>query len=146
MDPIIKRALEILGFEESAQAGKLPKMKSVKKKFHKLALIHHPDKPGGDDEVFKEMTEAYRLIGEYILEEHEDFENNEDDNYDFEEEVARKTFQHFQFSNVKENMKSFTIHVENSQSFTGDNTMECLQTEEQMDKWIKWKLCSGQAI
>ena len=123
MDLKIKRALEILGFEENAKVGKLPKMKAVKKKFHKLALTHHPDKPGGNGDVFKEMTEAYRLIGEYILDEPEDIEKTEDDDHDFEEEVARKTFRQFQFSNIKENMKSFTIHVENSQSFTWDKIL-----------------------
>ena len=69
------------------------------------------------------MTEAYRLIGEYILDEHEDIEKTEDDDHDFEEEVARKTFKQFQFSNIKENMKSFTIHVDNSQSFTWDKIL-----------------------
>ena len=116
MDLKIKKALEILGFEESAKVGKLPKMKDVKKKFHKLALTHHPDKPGGNGEVFKEMTEAYRLIGEYILEEQEENEDDENGVFDFEEEVARKTFKQFQFANVKENMRSFTIHIDNAMS------------------------------
>jgi DnaJ-class molecular chaperone len=44
----------------------LPKLKFITKKYHKLAQLHHPDRPGGDGEVFKPITEAYRLIGEYL--------------------------------------------------------------------------------
>ena len=61
----IKIALEILGFHESLKVGKIPKMKSVTKKYHKLARLHHPDKPGGDDAVFKPITEAYRWLETY---------------------------------------------------------------------------------
>ena len=84
-------------------------------------MVHRPDKPGGDGEVFKEITEAYRMIGEYMVE-HRNKENKEEV-FDFEEEVARKTFKQFQFSNVTENMKSFTIHIENSMSFTWDKVL-----------------------
>lgn len=31
----------------------------VKKAFRKLAHIHHPDKPGGDEKKFKEINRAY---------------------------------------------------------------------------------------
>ena len=48
-------ALEILGLEPSATA------EQVKKAFHKLAHIHHPDK-GGDPEAFKELAHAYDTL------------------------------------------------------------------------------------
>ena len=35
----------------------------VKKAFRKLAQKHHPDK-GGDEAKFKEITEAYALLGD----------------------------------------------------------------------------------
>jgi hypothetical protein len=34
----------------------------VKKKFKQLANIHHPDKPGGDEEAFKKLKAAYEAI------------------------------------------------------------------------------------
>ena len=33
----------------------------IKKEFHKLAQKHHPDK-GGDENKFKEVTEAYSIL------------------------------------------------------------------------------------
>ena len=47
-------------------------------------MVHHPDKPGCDWDVFKRITEAYRLVGEF-LEEHGDMETIYGENeYDFE--------------------------------------------------------------
>ena len=90
MDDKVKSALEVLGFVESVKVGKIPKMKYVTKKYHKLAMIHHPDRPGADDETFKKISVAYRLLGEF-LEDCKD-EATEDD---FEEEVARKLSSNF---------------------------------------------------
>ncbi len=36
----------------------------VKKAFRKLASKHHPDKQGGDEEKYKEVTEAYAVLGD----------------------------------------------------------------------------------
>ena len=121
MEIKIKNALLILGFAESLKADKMPKLKTVTKKYHKLAHLHHPDKNPGDEEKFKEITEAYRLVGDYI-EKHGDTKKK-DENYDFEEEVARNTFRQFQFNKVKENMRSFTILIENETSFTWDKVL-----------------------
>ena len=103
MDPQIKAALELLGFVESVNAGKLPMMKCVNKKYHKLAKLHHPDRKGGNSEVFKKITEAYRLIGEY--QEGLVREDHNEETFDYEEEVARRTFKQFQFSKIQENMR-----------------------------------------
>ena len=35
----------------------------VKKAFRKLAHEHHPDKHGGSDAKFKEINEAYQVLG-----------------------------------------------------------------------------------
>ena len=36
----------------------------VKAAFRKLAHQHHPDKTGGDDKKFKELNEAYQILGD----------------------------------------------------------------------------------
>ena len=36
----------------------------VKKAFKKLAMQHHPDRPGGDEKKFKEINEAFQVLGD----------------------------------------------------------------------------------
>ncbi len=47
---------EILGIDKSASADE------IKKAFRKAAVQHHPDK-GGDEAKFKEINEAYEVLG-----------------------------------------------------------------------------------
>ena len=48
---------KILGVEKNATQDEL------KKAFRKLAMKHHPDK-GGDEAKFKEINEAYQVLGD----------------------------------------------------------------------------------
>src|SRR5690349_11288849 len=48
---------EILGVPKTASADE------VKKAFRELAHQHHPDKQGGTDAKFKEINEAYQVLG-----------------------------------------------------------------------------------
>jgi molecular chaperone DnaJ len=48
---------KILGVEKTASQDE------VKKAFLKLAHQHHPDKNGGKDDKFKEINEAYQVVG-----------------------------------------------------------------------------------
>lgn len=52
-----KNYYEILGVEKKATKD------DIKKAFRKLAQKHHPDK-GGDEAKFKEITEAYSVLGD----------------------------------------------------------------------------------
>lgn len=48
----------ILGLERGASKDE------VKKAFRKMAAKYHPDKSGGDEEKYKEVTEAYAVLGD----------------------------------------------------------------------------------
>ena len=49
---------KILGLEKNASVD------DVKKAFKKSAMQHHPDRPGGDEKKFKEINEAYQVLGD----------------------------------------------------------------------------------
>lgn len=48
---------ETLGISKSASADE------IKKAFRRLAVKHHPDKEGGNEAKFKEINEAYEVLG-----------------------------------------------------------------------------------
>ena len=78
MEEKLKAALVVLGFVESATVEKKPKLKVITKMYHKLAMLHHPDRnPGCDEAIFKEITEAYRLVGNFIEENRNKENHNE---------------------------------------------------------------------
>lgn len=54
------KALRILNLKENAS------MDDVKRMFRKMALIYHPDKPGGNEEKFKEINNAYEKLCELM--------------------------------------------------------------------------------
>ncbi len=47
---------EILGISKTATA------EEIKRAYRKLAMQHHPDRHGGDDSQFKELSEAYEVL------------------------------------------------------------------------------------
>ncbi|MFZ5364604.1 MAG: molecular chaperone DnaJ [Patescibacteria group bacterium] len=49
---------KILGIEKTASQDE------IKRAFRKLAQQYHPDKPGGDEQKFKEINEAYQVLGD----------------------------------------------------------------------------------
>jgi len=49
---------KILGVDKNASE------EEIKKAFRKLAHQHHPDKAGGDEAKFKEINEAYQVLGD----------------------------------------------------------------------------------
>ena len=118
MEATVLAALVTLGFASTIK--KPPKLKIITKKYYDLAKKLHPDRPGGGDaEKFKDITLAYRIVGEFI----EATNLDEDDYEDIEEMVARKVFKEFEFGNVKENLFSFTIHLDNELSFLWDKIL-----------------------
>jgi len=53
-----KNYYETLGVDKKANKD------DIKKAFRKLAHEHHPDKKGGDEKKFKEMSEAYAVLSD----------------------------------------------------------------------------------
>jgi molecular chaperone DnaJ len=49
---------KLLGVEKNATQDE------IKKAFKKLAMQHHPDRQGGDEKKFKEINEAYQVLGD----------------------------------------------------------------------------------
>ncbi|MCX6782075.1 MAG: molecular chaperone DnaJ [Candidatus Magasanikbacteria bacterium] len=49
---------KLLGVDKSATQDE------IKKAFKKLAMQHHPDRPGGDEKKFKEINEAFQVVGD----------------------------------------------------------------------------------
>ena len=47
---------QILGVDRNATE------KEIKKAYRKLALENHPDKPTGNEEKFKKISEAYEVL------------------------------------------------------------------------------------
>jgi molecular chaperone DnaJ len=55
---VSKDYYKILGLEKNASA------EEIKKAFRSLAHQHHPDKAGGNEAKFKEINEAYQVLGD----------------------------------------------------------------------------------
>jgi len=55
---VSKDYYKLLGVDKSATQDE------VKKAFKKLAMQHHPDRPGGDEKKFKEINEAFQVLGD----------------------------------------------------------------------------------
>lgn len=53
-----KKYYEILGVSPSANEPE------IKKQYRKLALQYHPDRPGGNETMFKEIQEAYEVLSD----------------------------------------------------------------------------------
>ena len=124
MDSAVKNALKTLGINVADDHP--PKMKIVTKRFHELSMIHHPDRPGGDNLIYQPITEAYRIVGDYIERKYVNFHDDDD------EQFARFVFRSFNSSDITENLSSFTIKIDNELSLIWDTvlTMATLLTEK----------------
>ena len=53
----MKNPYEVLGLDKNAS------LNDIKTSYKKQALKHHPDR-GGDQEIFKELSEAYSILSD----------------------------------------------------------------------------------
>ena len=102
MDPQVEKWLTIMGFP--SPDDKYMKMKILSSQWRRMSLFKHPDKPGGSEEAFKELNEAYKNLGKII----EQFPP--EDPTDEEEIKARKAFKDVNFT--QENISSVSIRIE----------------------------------
>lgn len=58
MSPMAKDYYKILGVDKNASTDE------VKKAFKRLAMQHHPDRPGGNEAKFKEVNEAFQVLSD----------------------------------------------------------------------------------
>ena len=58
----------ILGVNKSASPD------DIKKSYRKMSLKHHPDRKGGDSEMFKKINEAYEVLGDKYKRNQYDFD------------------------------------------------------------------------
>lgn len=86
----MKDYYNILGVEKGASKD------DIKKAFHKLAHKYHPDKKGGDEAKFKEVSEAYRVLSDDTKRSQYDTFGNADAGGGFN---GFSGFQGFDFSN-----------------------------------------------
>ena len=63
MSITLKEALATLGITDCGDHP--PKLKFIQKRFYQLSLVHHPDKPGGDNATQQKIAEAYKFLGDY---------------------------------------------------------------------------------
>ena len=95
--------LRTIGFDEDLKT--LPAMKELISKFRKMALLKHPDKPGGSTKQFQDLLGAFEKLGKLID------EKVSDDDIDDEEEVrARNAFSDLNFT--KMNTSCFTVFIQ----------------------------------
>lgn len=53
-----------MGYYETLNVSKTATADEIKKSYRKLVKEYHPDKTGGDDTKFKEIAEAYEVLGD----------------------------------------------------------------------------------
>ena len=56
----LQKALDILEIVSKASA------EDIKKKYQKLSKEYHPDMQNGNDEKFRELNEAYKIVQKYM--------------------------------------------------------------------------------
>jgi DnaJ family protein A protein 2 len=118
---------KILGVADGAS------MQDVKKAYKKLAMMHHPDK-GGDEELFKQITEAYQNIINPSPDPTPSPRHHQD-------------FFHQNFSQAKASNKVYEIHVSIFDAYYGKEKKLSISNDLKCDKCaVACTACNGRGI
>lgn len=117
----MKNFYDILGVAETASD------EEIKKAYKSLALQHHPDKQGGDEEKFKEINEAYDTLKDPKKKEEYDQTRRFGAGNPFRRSAQRKPFgesfeMHIHSFDLDEMARAFRNHV-NSEIFEDFNNI-----------------------
>tara|TARA_Y100000389_G_scaffold89478_3_gene85957 strand:- start:2 stop:727 length:726 start_codon:yes stop_codon:yes gene_type:complete len=77
--------------------------KSLKKKYHKLCLLYHPDKSNRNPRLFLEINEAYHCLNTYIDKKQKHKTNSNENIYD-------ELLELFSVENIKSVINAFTSY------------------------------------
>ena len=55
-----------MNYYETLNVSKDAAPEEIKKSYRKLVKEHHPDKTGGDDSKFKQISEAYETLSDPV--------------------------------------------------------------------------------
>jgi curved DNA-binding protein len=64
-----------MNYYETLNVSKDATQDEIKKSYRRLVKEHHPDKTGGDDTRFKQISEAYEILGDPDKRKQHDFKN-----------------------------------------------------------------------
>tara|TARA_Y100000768_G_scaffold68896_1_gene48335 strand:- start:8738 stop:9970 length:1233 start_codon:yes stop_codon:yes gene_type:complete len=82
----------------------------IKKAYRKLALIHHPDK-GGDEEQFKNITDAYNILSNPKTKQYYDINGNINSIKNIQEKAPLQSFNIYVTLEDIYNTKTLTIEI-----------------------------------
>lgn len=106
----------------------------LKKQFRKLALKYHPDRPGGDTQLFEHISDAYMLLIEKANMQKEDkqFYTLKEESRTFREDFKKKGYQN---KKMKKGPKG-QFDVQRFNSMFQENRVETVEDEGYAD-WMK---------
>lgn len=97
----------------------------IKKSFRRLSLLYHPDKNPGNEDMFKQINEAYEVLGDENKRKQYDI-NNRIKKDEKKEELNEKISLSDEDQNVNDMMKMFFKQYSNNNLNINDNIPETL--------------------
>lgn len=105
-----------MNYYETLNVSKNASQDEIKKSYRKLVKEHHPDKTGGDDTRFKQISEAYEILGDPISRRKHDDINRPFSQYNTWNDPWRDIFNKTDFAGAfdqsfSEDVKGFDVRV-----------------------------------
>ena len=128
---------EVLGLNKSASVGE------IKKAYRKLAKEHHPDK-GGDENLFKEISEAYEVLSDENKKSRYDQFGHSDNNMGNHEDMFSGFNDMFsQFFRQKQNRERFGDNLTLTVKLTLEEIFEGVKKKYNYNRNVSCSDCSG---